>query len=311
MKKVCLFSIAIVLGLVSLAHAGQGITVVLSSRLALFQQARDGFKQAWDKAASMTGPKSILGPEETDFILSDSPDVGLLAKDIKAQDPTLFLAIGPQAFSFVIQQFPLVPTIFLLVPEALVAAHKGASVTGVYLEIGPEDQLSALVGVLPGAKRIGVVFDPRQVGTLVERAKRWAKTRGVTLVTKETQDTRQVGALLAELAGQVDVLWMVPDVTVVTPITLEQIMLFSLENRAPVLTFAEKHLGQGATIAITYDIPAMGADAAGLAAKILKNTARRDLPPPISPTQVTVSINRKVAEKIGIKDWGGRLKAED
>ncbi|MFZ2948374.1 MAG: ABC transporter substrate binding protein, partial [Desulfuromonadaceae bacterium] len=50
-----------------------------------------------------------------------------------------------------------------------------------------------------------------------------------------------------------DLFWMLPDITVITPETAEAILLFSLENNIPILTFSEKYLERGAMLSIGID----------------------------------------------------------
>ena len=52
---------------------------------------------------------------------------------------------------------------------------------------------------------------------------------------------------------------MVPDVTVITPETIDAMLLFSFRNRIPIFTFSDKYVEMGAMAAITVEPRDLGA----------------------------------------------------
>ena len=61
---------------------------------------------------------------------------------------------------------------------------------------------------------------------------------------------------------------VLPDITVITPETIEFLLLFSLENRIPVFTFSEKYVESGALMSIIIDAFDIGCQAGEMAKAI-------------------------------------------
>ncbi len=91
---------------------------------------------------------------------------------------------------------------------------------------------------------------------------------------------------------------MLPDPTVTTPNTVEAMLHFSLDNQIPLLTFADKYIDMGATVAVTFDVYDMGVQAGRMARKVLQ--APGQTVPAESPARLNLRVNTRVAAKIGV-----------
>ena len=92
---------------------------------------------------------------------------------------------------------------------------------------------------------------------------------------------------------------MLPDLTVITPETIEFVLLFSLENKIPILAFSEKYVELGALMSVGIDAFDIGIQAGEMAEKILSGrdimNARH-----VDARKAVISINLKVAKTLGI-----------
>lgn len=92
---------------------------------------------------------------------------------------------------------------------------------------------------------------------------------------------------------------MLPDLTVITPETVEFPLLFSLENKIPILTFSDKYVESGAFMSVNIDPFDIGRQAGEMAAAVSRSRgikqARR-----VEARKGTISINMTVARKLGI-----------
>jgi len=296
-KKLFL-AIGVLLCLVPPAAAGQKIAVLLSSRLRPYEDARQGFEQFWNTVPPQGGMKSIQAVTIDNFVLSEEPDVKELRRRIAARQPALLLAVGSNSLAF-LKKFHDIPIIYLMVPypQAIIAGQ--ANVTGVNLEISPTRQLAGFLDVLPGLKRLGLVYDPNHTGGLVAEARVAARARGLILLAREAHSTPAVNTALEEMAGRIDAFWMLPDLTVTTPQTVELILLFSLENQVPVFTFSKKYLKLGAMVSISFDAWEMGGQAGKMARRILSGVDMRQVPPEKVET-VKTEVNDNIAKKLNI-----------
>jgi putative tryptophan/tyrosine transport system substrate-binding protein len=262
----------------------QEILVVRSMKIKPYAEAFSGFRAAL----------STRFPDLKYSFVDGSDSV----PDFSERKPDLLVAIGMDALRKVtkIQDVPIL-SLMVLNPVTVPGGERIAA--GVSMTIAPEKQLAAIRKVFPAGRRIGLVFDPRRSGAFVKRAQRHAREMRFELVLREVSEPRFVADALNGLKGVVDVLWMIPDTTVVTPETVELMMLYSLENRLPVCTFSIKYLAMGAFMSLDINAYEMGKQAGILAAKILSGSRLPEMTL-VDADSFSVTINESVARKLRI-----------
>jgi len=296
-KKIFLIFFVFISFHYSYALAGD-ILVVQSARFPVYNTALQGLETAILKDVPTRGLKSILSHTITTHILSEAKDPQGLTQEINRQHPDLIVAIGSSSLSQV-RGISDIPIIYLLVPDPESIIDSQANVTGISMNLTAGQQLDSLISAIPDARRIGLVYNPDITGGLVRDAADYAKRHNISIVARPVKTSREVPTQLAGLKGKIDCYWMLPDQTVITPGTLEYIFLFSLENRIPILTFADKYLKLGAVVSASFDAEDMGEQAGELAIGILNNTVSTGRPP-IQARKVNVRVNRLAAKKLGV-----------
>ena len=153
--------------------------------------------------------------------------------------------------------------------------------------------------LFPRAKRIGLVYDKRNTGNFVKEAMAISSLKRFEIIALEASNPGQAAALIQTLRGKIDVCWIVPDPTVATTGTVDSILLFSFQNNVPVVSFAKKHVKMGALASLSVSPFDLGAQTGEIALKKLSNS-RSGIPALSNPQSITLSINKKMAEKLGI-----------
>ena len=92
---------------------------------------------------------------------------------------------------------------------------------------------------------------------------------------------------------------MLPDLTDVTTETVEFLLLFSIENRIPVITFSDKYLDMGALMSISIDAADIGKQAWELTETVLSGKDIRKISM-IDARKAEVTFNQRAAKKLGI-----------
>jgi len=185
----------------------------------------------------------------------------------------------------------------VLNPRSILAGEK--NIRGVSMNLPPEKQLTELLAALPAANNIGLLYDPDQTGVFVHEARDAAVKMDVNLTATAVRRSRDVPLLLNNMKGKISVFWMLPDITVITPETVESMLLFSLENKVPILTFSEKYLEVGALLSIGIDPFDIGCQAGEMAQKIFSGSGVMG-GEHVDARKVLLSINLKIAGKLGI-----------
>jgi len=226
-------------------------------------------------------------------------------REIQAIKPDLVLAMGRDAL-LIARRIRTIPVVYCMVLNPL-ALLRDSNISGVSMNLSPEKQLKELARVFPAARGIGLLYDPEQTGLFVQEVREAAPKLNVKVMATVVHSPGEVPLRLKGMKGKVDIFWMLPDITVITPETVETILLFSLENNIPILTFSEKYLERGAMLSIGIDPFDIGCQAGELAQKILSGkdvgNARR-----VDARKAVISVNGKIAEKLGFSVEGKTIK---
>jgi putative ABC transport system substrate-binding protein len=182
-------------------------------------------------------------------------------------------------------------------PQSILSGEK--NITGVSMNIPPEKQLNIFRKALPDIKKIGVLFDPNNSGFFVKKAQDAAGKMDFELIARKVNSSKKVAPLLISIKEEIDAIWMLPDITVYSPETIEFLFIFAFENKIPVFTFSKKFLEMGALISLSIDPFDLGKQGGELAKEMIPKKAIRDLSG-IEARKVIISVNSKIAKKLGI-----------
>ena len=276
MKRVVLLAALMALVFAGPASAGgEGVVVVRSSELAPYKALEEAFTGA------MGGPVKSLS-------LADP-----VAARAGAANGAVVLAIGLDAARLVLDAKPVGQAIFGLVPSPE-KLGVGEVQKAVPMFVGPTRQLSIVKELLPGAKRLGVIYAATSEG-LVADYERAARGMGVTLVRQEVKDRSQVANALRELIGKIDALLLLPDAATLGVDIFKFLLTTSMDSKVPLIGFSQGQAKAGALITIEVDYEEMGREAAAAAKRVLAGAAAA----PQTPTG-SLYINGKSAQVLSV-----------
>lgn len=224
-------------------------------------------------------------------ILSDYGETDV-TRIIREERPRLIIAVGDRALA-IAEKVRSVPVLYMMALNPK-PRHRA---TGVGMLLDPAKYLSVFDAL--GAKRVGVVYDPTRSGAYLKRAQAAARRAGIDLVTREVRAPKDAPAMIESLRGKVDALWMIPDVTAVSPASTEAYFLFSQAERVPVVSFADVYLTMGGAVALGIDRFDIGKQLGEMAESVLSGKPIEDIPPQ-SPRRVLTKSNDGVLRRLKI-----------
>jgi putative tryptophan/tyrosine transport system substrate-binding protein len=276
-----------VLLVASAAHAERPRVVVLkSASLTAYAQVVAGF------AAEVKA-------QVEEVALEDGASTEATLKKVASSKPALVLAIGPAAAVGARKAITDVPVLFAMVPYFEKYELEGQNTTGISLTSDLSLELTALAAVLPKAKRVGVLEDPRYSRAFVDSAARAAQARGLTLVPIEVDAAAKVEKALASFKGKVDALIIISDKTVGNAAGIESLLRFSTEERVPAVGLAAVQVKQGALFALAPAPLSIGQQAGRLANRVLLEKVDPGALAVASPEGLEFHVNLTTAKKLG------------
>lgn len=225
-----------------------------------------------------------------------------LARLKSGPKPDLILAIGIWALQVVVEEIRDIPVVFAMVLNpTTVIGQEAHNITGASMNVPIEQQIALLKGVSSQVKRIGVIYDPSKTGFLVRQAERIARDQGVRLVTKAIASSKDSFAALDAMQGEIDALWILPDLTVLAPESVQYMLLFSFRNKIPVLGLSENQARMGALLGLSFESGRdIGSQAGELANEILAGRSAEEIPF-TTARKVKLTVNLKTASKLGLQ----------
>ncbi len=267
-------------------EAGFTVVAVQSAWTEPYDEAYEGFQEGLSLEVAIRR-----------IVLDDLPDKKL-SREIRAASPDLVLAIGVGALSLV-KDLENIPIVYAMHLDGNSDFSDKRNITGVDMYVEPNTQLDILLNVLPRTRTIGILYDPARTGRVALEIQSAAARRNVTLIDGQVFRTESVPSSAMAIKRKADVFWMLPDLTVLTPETIEFLLLTTMESNIPILAFSEKYLEQGALLSIGVDPADMGRQAGEMAQKILSGSDVSSIPTR-NARKAVVAINGKIAEKLNI-----------
>lgn len=245
---------------------------------------------------ALRGFKSVCREDTKTVMVSDGEGIDIASK-VRKEKPGIILAIGASALKEAIK-IRNTPIVYLLVlnPEKIIGGRD--NITGVHMIIPPGKYLDIMERLNLKGLKVGVIYDPANSDALIKIMRQAAAARGIELSTREVRRSKDVPETLIRMKGSFNLFWMIPDPTVVTPDTIEYLLLYTQQFGVPIVTFAGKYVDLGAMISLEVDSFDLGKQGGEIANRILGGAPAREIPITF-PRKSVIRFNKKVAAKLG------------
>ncbi|HEY0845127.1 MAG TPA: ABC transporter substrate binding protein [Noviherbaspirillum sp.] len=228
-------------------------------------------------------------------------DLSVLNAQLKRNSTKVVIALGRQglkASAGLDRDIPVVVGGVLAVPEA-----ENRSLTGVSLTPDPALLFARLKGLLPGVRRVQVVYNPQQNDWLIRIARDAAKMHGIELIAHEARDlgtaARTYENIFAGGDARRDAVWLPQDSTTVDETTILPLVLKESWNRnIPVFSSSFLHVKKGALFALYPNNLELGRTLANSALAAMSGDTRRRGVLPLR--EVHTAVNLRTASHIGL-----------
>ncbi|MFC5475253.1 ABC transporter substrate binding protein [Paraherbaspirillum soli] len=251
--------------------------------------------------------KIIEGIEEqtktkvSSYPIGPNSNLADLSGQLKRGGTKVVIALGRQglkAASGLERDISVVVGGVLSVPEG-----DSRNLTGISLTPDPALLFALLKKLLPGAKKVTVIYDPQHNEWLLKLAREAAKALGLELVVHEAHDLASAARLYeAAFAGadsRLDAVWLPQDATTVDEETILPLVLKESWNRGvPVFSSSFLHVKKGALFALYPNNLGLGHDLASTALSVLAGDSRKHGLSPLR--EVLTAINLRTASHVGL-----------
>lgn len=249
----------------------------------------------------ISGIDDKAGERVASFAVRTDTDIPSLGRELQRRNTRVLIALGRnglKAASAINNQMGIVVGGVLSLPEA-----EAQSLPVFSLAPDPALLFGRLKSFLPTARRIAVIYDPKQNGWLIRLAKEAARAQGLELLALEADDLksaiRQYQSFLASTDPRRDVLWLPQDSTTVEESAVLPLVLKEAWNQQlAVISSTVGHVRRGVLFSLYPDHGELGrALAAAALSPAASDAAGRGLRP---LKEVLMAVNTRTARHLGI-----------
>jgi len=288
----------------SLSAAAQDVTVATTAIVEhpALDAARDGVRDELAAAGYVEGKNLRFLYESAQ---GNPATAAQIARKYVGEAPDVIVPIATPSAQAVVSATKDIPVVFTAVTDPLGAKlvgdmmKPGGNVTGM-TDLSPIGKhLDLIKEVMPGAKTIGVPFNPGEANsvTLMKLIKQEAPARGLTVVEAAATKSSEVLGAAQSLVGKADAIYVPTDNTIVT--ALEAVVKVGIDNQVPVFAGDTDSVSRGAIAAVGFNYYDIGRQTGKIVVRILKGESPGDIA--VEGVEITeLYVNPGMAKKMGV-----------
>jgi len=263
---------------------------------------RDGVKEALAKAG-FDEDKNLKWQYQS--AQGNTGTAAQIARKFIGDRPDVIVAIATPSAQAVVAATKQIPVVFSAVTDPVAAqlvpsmAASGTNVTGVSDALELDRQVELIGKVVPGAKRVGMVYNPGEANSVVvvERLRELLPKSGMSLVEAAAPRTVDVGSAARSLIGKVDVIYTNTDNNVVS--AYEALVKVGNDAKIPLVAADTDSVKRGAVAALGVDYRALGQQTGEIVVRILNGEKPGDIPSETS-AKLELYVNPGAAKRQGV-----------
>ncbi len=264
------------------------ILTIGNSNESPYQETVTGFKKQMLAGADIKFTELTLAQAEA-----------LAQKEIERLKPDIIYALGSDSIQWATSkttQIPIVATMAL--KNDLL--RQSTNITGVSLRYSMKTQFQLLKKFFSQKKTIAILFNPDENAKTIEEIREVSQQTGFNMVAIPVESPKELPFALEQMANKVEIMFAIPDETVMSVRTAKELLLASFRNKVPLVGLSDNWVKSGAFYALSWDYEDLGRQCGALAQKLL-NGASVQTTPPEYPRKVTYTINAKIAEQMNME----------
>ena len=298
---------AVALALVGLtsAHAAEEKSVAVTAIVEhpALDAVRDGIQDALKKAGYESG-KNLKWQYQS--AQGNTGTAAQIARKFVGDKPDAIVAIATPSAQAVVAATKSVPVVYSAVTDPVAAKlvpsmePSKTNVAGVSDVLALDKQIELIKQVVPGAKRIGMVYNPGEANSVVvvKELQKLLPSMGLTLVEAAAPRSVDVSSAARSLIGKVDVIYTSTDNNVVS--AYEALVKVGQDAKIPLVASDTDSVKRGAIAALGINYRDLGEQTGRMVVRILKGEKPGEIKSETS-SKLELFVKPGAAEKQGVK----------
>lgn len=171
-----------------------------------------------------------------------------------------------------------------------------ADACGISLRIPVTQQVETIARTFPDVTRVGLLFNPANNGWFFDAARQASRDPGLEIVPLRVDDRSRIASLLKQQLGRIDLVWMIPDQTIISEKIIHYVIQQALYQNTGVIGYNPFFTRSGALFSFEFDYRELGRQAGEKLIALMDTGTCPEGP----PEYITV-VNEKVARKLQVR----------
>lgn len=265
--------------------------------------AYDGFKKGLEAGGYTEGKNLKIDYQNAQ---NSQDNLQSMSEKLIKEKPDLLLGIATKAAQSLLNQTTDIPITITAVTDPVDAKlvtsleKPGGNVTGTTDMVPIEKQIDLLLGIVPDAKTVGIMYNAGESNSKVQAdlAEKELKKDGVKVKVLTANTTNDVQQVTESLAKDVDAIYIPTDNTFASAAAI--VGDVAKEYKVPVIPGSVDQVTDGGLATYGIDYESLGEQTGKLAAKILDGDAKPASTPVESADNLQLVVNEDMAKAIGI-----------
>lgn len=276
------------------AFAVKNICIVTSKSIGPYNEAADGFRDVLNKAGYTKSNINIIF-----YDMKGKPEnMSRIISEIEWKKPDVIYTIGTPATKDIIEKIENTPIIFSMVLNSksyeFISKNR---IGGVSIDIYIKDQIEIIKKVMPNIKKLGVLYDPVNNKDLIKQIEKLVFESGISIISQAVANNNEVSTAFRSISGKIDMLWLLPDTTVITSENVDYLINAATLLRIPVYGLSKAYVDKGALVALYVDYYDIGVQAGEIANTYFRHGKISFQ----NPDRIFSAINLKTARALNLK----------
>lgn len=273
--------------------SGYSAVIVKSLDIPAYNDVAEGFKkQCRHYGISLMATYDLKGDIE------EGKRHVQIIKELKPE-PDIIITIGVLATTLARKHISNIPLLFCAVINHELLDLRGENIYGISSSVPFEEQFAVVNKMFQSQKTIGIIYDPAKTERIVSELTSLGSMYNYKFITRKVTSRNTIKPALDDIGEKIDVLWIVPDDTVISK---ESIGIFQdavTKNRLPIFCTSSALVRTGALVSISPDYYSIGEQAAKMAQGLLHDPSQ-NAPRCMKPEKLTITINARTAEMLKV-----------
>ncbi len=293
---------AVLLGVAAVPALAATVAVTAIVEHPALDAVRDGIRDELEANGYKVGENLNFSYESAQ---GNPTTAAQIARKLVGEKPDVIVAIATPSAQALAAATKDIPIVFSAVTDPIGAKlvsnfdNPGGNITGLS-DMSPIAQhLDLIKEITPGAKRIGVAYNPGEANavTLVDLLKAEAPGKGMEIITVAAPKSSDVLAAARSLIGKVDAIYVPTDNTIVT--ALESVIKVGAENGIPVYSGDTDSVKRGTIAALGFNYYDIGRQTGKVVLRILNGEKPGAIPVRVA-AGTDLFVNPKAAKSMGV-----------